>query len=460
MHTLRFIPIALLATTVASAQQQPTIRQLGPVVAKSTIFASPRLTVRALPGGRLLVNDLAGRKVVMLDSTLSNATVVADTTSATANAFSGRVGGLIAYRGDSSLFVDPQAMSMLLIDPQGKVGRVLSVPRSQDAMMLSGVQGTPAFDASGKLVYRAPPNFGMPQFGPNGPVGMPTPPESSAVVRVDLATRKIDTVAFVKIPKMNVQMTNDNGRISISMQTNPLPVVDEWTVLSDGSVAIVRGRDYHVDWINADGSKTSSAKIPFEWQRLTDEDKVAFIDSVKAARARMIAANQANQAAGVEAKAAGMAQGGQSGDKKGGPQPGAQGEGQTRRQVVDGNTFTAGAPGEGRMVIQTGPGGPGAGGGLGPNINFVSPSELPDYKPPFFTNSVKSDMEGHIWIQTIPTRQIPGGPVYDVINAKGELVERVQVPTGRTIVGFGAGGAVYLASRDGTTTTFERATVK
>src|SRR5689334_19055231 len=110
MLTLRFIPIAFLATTVAGAQQQPAIRQLGPVVAKSTIFASPRLTVRALPGGRLLVNDLAGRKVVMLDSTLANVSVVADTTSATANAFSGRMGGLIAYRGDSSLFVDPQAM--------------------------------------------------------------------------------------------------------------------------------------------------------------------------------------------------------------------------------------------------------------------------------------------------------------------------------------------------------------
>src|SRR5689334_24597965 len=114
MPTLRFIPIALLAISAAGAQQQqPAIRQLGPVVAKSTIFSGPRLTTRALPGGRVLVNDLVGRKVVMLDSTLTNATVVADTTAATATAYSGRVGGLIAYRGDSSLFIDPQAMSML-----------------------------------------------------------------------------------------------------------------------------------------------------------------------------------------------------------------------------------------------------------------------------------------------------------------------------------------------------------
>ena len=73
----------------------------------------------------------------------------------------------------------------------------------------------------------------------------------------------------------------------MTSEINPLPVVDEWAVLSDGAVALVRGRDYHIDWVNPDGSRTSSPKIPFEWQRLSDEDKVAFIDSVKAARERM-----------------------------------------------------------------------------------------------------------------------------------------------------------------------------
>jgi hypothetical protein len=52
--------------------------------------------------------------------------------------------------------------------------------------------------------------------------------------------------------------------------------------------------------------------------------------------------------------------------------------------------------------------------------------------------------------------------VYDVINSKGELIERVQVPKDRTIVGFGADGVVYLLARDaaGTTTKLERARVK
>ena len=94
------------------------------------------------------------------------------------------------------------------------------------------------------------------------------------------------------------------------------------------------------------------------------------------------------------------------------------------------------------------------------NTNFVPPNELPDYKPPFFSGSARPDADGNIWVLTIPTRGIPGGPVYDVINSKGELVERVQVPANRTIVGFGADGIVYLAARVDGKTTLERAKVE
>ena len=99
-------------------------------------------------------------------------------------------------------------------------------------------------------------------------------------------------------------------------------------------------------------------------------------------------------------------------------------------------------------------------GGGQPNVNFIAPSELPDYKPPFFANSVRADAEGNLWVRTIPTKLIAGGPVYDVINREGKLVDRVQVPANRTIAGFGPDGSVYLVSRDGSTMTFERARVR
>ena len=440
MRSSRIAIVALIvAASAASAQQQPAIRQLGPVVATSKQSWGNVSSIRHLSGGSVLVNDNLGRKVVLLDSALTSVTVVADTTSATANAYAGRIGGLFAYRGDSTLFVDPASMSMLVVDPAGKVARVMSVPRSQDAGMLASVVGgSPGFDASGKLVYRARPDFRMGPPGPNGGMPhMPTPPESAAIVRVDLVTRQLDTVGMIKIPKVTMNVTQDDkGRTMMMSEINPLPVVDEWAVLSNGSVAFVRGREYRVDFVNADGSRTAAAKIPFDWQRLSDEDKVAFIDSVKAQRARMAAANPGTAAGPGQQIAIG---------------DGAGRSGGERVQI----TMVAPGPGAGGPgpMVAGGPGGM-------PPLAYVAPSELPDYKPPFFAGSVRADADGNLWIRTIPTRAIPGGPVYDVINGKGELVERVQVPAGRQIVGFGAGGIVYLTSREGTTVTLEKARVR
>ena len=139
---LHLLPSILLAGA-AGAQQQPTtpVRQLGAVVAKSTTPWNTIIGMRALPGGRVLVNDIVGRKVLMLDSALAPIGAVADTTAATATAYSGRFASLIPFRGDSTLFVDPQSMSMMVIDPNGKITRVMSVPRGEDAGALGGVQG-------------------------------------------------------------------------------------------------------------------------------------------------------------------------------------------------------------------------------------------------------------------------------------------------------------------------------
>jgi hypothetical protein len=36
-----------------------------------------------------------------------------------------------------------------------------------------------------------------------------------------------------------------------------------------------------------------------------------------------------------------------------------------------------------------------------------------------------------------------------VVNRQGQLVERVQLPAGRSIAGFGPDGIVYLTAREG-----------
>jgi hypothetical protein len=433
--------IAVAAPCFVQAQQRPAIRSIGAVVAKATEPFGAINGVRQLSDGHVLVNDIPKRRVLMFDPSLGTFTVIADSTSATANAYSGRFGGIISYKGDSTIFVDPTSLSMLVIDGSGKVARVMSVPRSQDAGTLA--IGNTTIDPAGRLVYRAPPNFRPPNFA-NGVPTAPDIPDSAAIVRIDLATRKLDTAGFIKTPKLKFDISrDDNGGVRVQTQTNPLPIIDDWAVLPDGTIAFVRGHDYHVDYVNPDGTKTSAAKIPFEWQRLTDEDKVAFLDSLKAARARL----------GTNAPTIGFGGGGAGGGAPqmvivGGTAPA--GGGAAGRDGGGAGREGGGARGDAGNIRINGPGGGPAG---NVQLNFVPASELPDYKPPFFGGSVRADTDGNLWIRTIPTKAIAGGPVYDVINKKGELVERVQVPENRTLIGFGAGGTAYLVVRDSPTAT-------
>jgi hypothetical protein len=391
------------------------------------------------------------RRLVLFDDQLATFTIVADTTDATGNSYGARLAGLLAYKGDSSLFTDPSSLSMLVIDPAGKIARVMSMPGSQDAGLLAGAMGGAAYDGKGGLIYRG---MFRPQFrrAPGATAGSFTPPEipdSAPILRIDLATRRLDTLGFIRTPKVSMEVTRtEEGRINMRSRLNPLPVVDDWAALPDGSIAFVRGRDYHVDWISPDGSKTSSPKIQFDWQRLTDEDKVAFIDSLQAARARMgegapgIAAVGA--ALGVSDAAMGAAAPTIQIMGPGGP-PGGGARQEARQDARQGTRQAAAAASGQRMNA---------------NVSFVDPSELPDYKPAFFTGTIRVDSRGNLWIRTIPTKAVPGGPVYDVIDRQGALVERVQIPEGRTIVGFGPGDVVYLSVREGRTNYLEKASIR
>jgi hypothetical protein len=425
--------VLALGATIASAQTsaRPPVRQLPTPSSTSIDVLGSLAAVRHLPSGNVLVNDQAGRRILLLDSTLKRVAVVADSSSG-ANGYGARPGGLIAYRGDSTLFVDPAALSMLVIDPAGKITRVMAAPRPDDVnFLVGGPFGNPGFDAKGRLVYR-PFRFNFTPPAPGQPFVPPPPPESAAVIRYDLAARKLDTAGFFKLPKVTMTTSTDaNGGTRRQVQMNPLPVVDEWAVLSDGSIAFVRGQDYHVEFIGADGARTVGTKIPYDWQRMTDEDKVAFIDSTRAAVMR--------------ARAAGGPAGG----------PGGPGGNAGFNAAPQGMTITIGGPpggggggGGGGGNAQVVVGGPAAGGGPPPAPVFVSPSELPDYKPVFGPGGVRADADARVWVRTIPTKPTPGGAIYEVIDRSGKVVDRVQVPTGTTIVGFGPGGVVYLGMRD------------
>ena len=435
--------VGMTPSTIAAQNQVkvPPVRPIGPVLARSSEPLGAVSTVVSLPEGRVLVNDILHRRVVMFDSTLTQVTVIADSTSATANAYGARGGGLLSYRGDSALFIDPASLSMMVVNARGELAGVKAVPRASEInLLVGGPNGRPGFDAAGRMVYRGQARGnqgrgavrgggaagGRGAGGPGGGNFAPVQPDSAPIVRVNLSTRKLDTIAMVKIPRNNIQATQGaDGRMNISTTINPLPTTDDWALMSDGTIAVVRGHDFHVDWIAADGTVRSSPKIMFEWQRLSDEDKEMIIDSARTAMERR--RSEAERLTGR----GGFGGGGAAGGQRPGGAGGQRGGGETAPQQ------RGGRPG----------GGPGEAGPRVPTINMVSPNELPDYRPPFGQQAALGDEDGLLWVRsTAPVGE--AGPIYYVISRNNEVVDRIQIPQGRMIAGFGKRGVVFMAFRD------------
>ena len=84
-----------------------------------------------------------------------------------------------------------------------------------------------------------------------------------------------------------------------------------------------------------------------------------------------------------------------------------------------------------------------------PAIEFPDASSLPDFLPPVFIGGVKSDPAGNIWI--VPSSSSYAGYagfMYDVVNRRGEIVERVRLPRDRMIAGFGENRVVYVVAME------------
>jgi hypothetical protein len=355
------------------------------------------------------------------------------------------------------------------------------------------------------MVYRSSfrPSF---QQARDGSIQMPTPPDSAPLLRVDLDTRKADTIASLKLARViPSQMTMPNGGMMTMMMSAPLPTIDDWSLLSDGSIAILRGRDYHIDWILPDGTKKSTDRIPFEWKRLTDDDKLAMADSITKARATAQAGGgpgggpmMMGDGGGMRISMSGGGGGGGRGDVErvamagvvagamGGaaPPPAAAssastgsastppaakpGEATAKAPAANGNApanaaaNAGGAPasasaGAGAGAASPAPAGAPMGGFAPPAL---AASDLPDYMPPFAFSSARPDADAHLWVRTTTPGSAPGTIVYDVIDNKGQLTDRVEVPRGMVIVGFGRGGVVFLTDRRPDGIHLVRATVR
>ena len=243
--------------------------------------------------------------------------------------------------------------------------------------------------------------------------------DTTEIVRADLDTRKVDRIGYLtSMWGRNRQDPPINGRRVVTSIIQPVPTEDSWTVLSDGTIAFVRGKDYHVDWILPDGTESSTGKLPFDWRPLTEADKQHMIDSARVVWDSLML---------IRNKRVGS-------------------------MDANGNII----PFNGVMGVDVGRGGRSGGAGPPPNgdaavqrMDFVPLSEIPDFYPAVHRDAAMGDLDGNLWILPTTSRQSQHGElVYDILSPKRGLFARVRMPVGRSVVGFGKGGVVYLQSGD------------
>jgi hypothetical protein len=361
--------------------------------------------VRELKDGRVLVADIKDKTVQLVD--LKGSATKVGREGAGPGEY-GLPGRLIPLPGDSTALFDMVNQRYLTIHPDGKPGKdwrlEAATPPAAAAppagggraggggVALGGGRGggptfafaaPRGFDAKGNIYYEGP-SFAV------GDDGNLMPSDSAPVLRFDRAARRIDTVAYRRVAKANVQASGGRGNQSIRIGgANPLTPQDDWAVLPDGRVAVVRVADYHVDIFSSASRKVSGAPVPY--------DRIRVDDAVK----KMVEAQRA-----VNARSA------------------------VRMSVTAGNN------GVQRSASVGGP------------VGELPPLEdWPDLVPPFQQQAANARPNGEIWV--LRTRR-PGDdiPTYDVFDASGKIIGRVALPKSHRLVGFG-NGTVYLIRIDG-----------
>ncbi|MEO7998987.1 MAG: hypothetical protein ABI852_16160 [Gemmatimonadaceae bacterium] len=420
----------LVAPTSTQAQPRTTqstvpVRELSaPVISKQTF--SNIFNVRQIADGQVLVNDGLRRQVVLLDAKLAPSRVVLDSvTSPNGERYGAVAAPLLAYLGDSSLFVDREAQALLVIDPNGKIVRTVASPAKGRQFTFLWFSAS-AVDHNGNLLFRAVTGTPAKRIGDttSSTVVMEVrQPDSTYILRANFDSRMTDTIARLKqIGGMRTISTRPpNSRPTQRLIVSPIETLDDWTTLSDGTVAIVRGGDYHVDFLRPNGKQESGAKLPFDWKPIADADKQKIIDSTRkavddAAAAGGTSGSQAARDAQLKALIGSIES-----------MPGA-------APVVQQRALAVPAPSAAVPLIQ---------------YEFVPLNEMPSYYPPLRLGYTKGDSDGNLWILPTTSAQSKAGElVYDVVSSKGAMVERVRVPLGRLIAGFGSGGVVYLMNKD------------
>jgi len=324
--------------------------------------------IRPTSDGRVIVADPLGQVLLLIDLDTGNGERL------------GREGGgpgeyrqpdsVFPLPGDSTLLLDLGNGRLSVMGPDGAFGRTIPLARETASGALSVV--IPRYvDGQGRFYYQAETVTG-------GPV-----PDSAWIARFDLSTARIDTVAAIKL----ADPADHRRGARMMLGRVPLGAQDDWAVAEDGTVVIVRARDYSVARIRPGNGIVDGPPNEYHPYRVGTSDKEAWTEEFFTAQISM----------GIRRSADGT------------------------RQV----TFSRGTQSRDD-----------------PDLDAY---DWPDRLPPFRAGRTMVAPDHRAWVE----RYVPVGeaPIVDVFDADGVLASRVELPVGRRVAGF-TDRAVYLVRTD------------
>lgn len=366
-------------------------------------------TIRELRDGRLIVADPRDKIVSLVDMRRGSATKI------------GREGSgpqefglpmrLFPAPGDTTILFDPLNSRYLVIgptgvpvntfrteaDPEAPAGARPGAPAGAQGAPRAGGPGPGMVMLGGGFTARAADAQGR-LYGESAGIsfdadGRPQQSDSAALVRFERGTRRLDTLAYLKLARGNTQVSGSQGNMRMMVgAANPLTPRDEWSVFPDGRVAIVRGADYRVEFILPNGARQAGAPIAYTPVRMNAAE-IRYEEGLRnAARANQMSVMVTNN------------------------------NGQMSRSA------------------QMGP---------GANAPPLEPlTDWPAAKPAFRPGmaSVLARPNGDLWVRRTENAQARG-TLYDVINAQGAVAYQVRIPEGLTLVGFGQ-NTIYTFKKD------------
>jgi len=331
------------------------------------------MTVRELPDGRVLVADPLGKQLFAVDLDAGTRIQIG-----------GEGEGPQEYKqpdavwplpGDSTLLVDLGNGRLVALGPDLSFGPTMPIAlsdvRAGEPLVLALPQGV---DGRGRIYVRM-----MGGTGPNLP-------DSADIMRIDRATRKTRIVARFKLGDRTRTTSGGANSQNVSIRNVPLSPEDAWGVAPDGSVAVVRSADYHLEWVRPDGTVVRGRPVSFTPVPIRTAEKEEW-----------------------------LAESGRSGGGIG-----------ISVEIENGVATTSFQRGIGRA-------------------REIDRYTWPDVEPGFYRGRVKIDPLGRAWVRR--HRRAGEPPLYDVFGADGNRVAGVSFPRHRQLVGFGR-HAAYVVSFD------------